>query len=108
MDISDTPLARALERARALGYETDADFCRLMNISPQRLNNWKNRRLPPDRHEEVAAKLNWTVEELLGHDPRPASDEWPFPGVPRARFERSLELGDEFLLRGLRGCDVGA
>lgn len=56
---------------RLIGAGASAAFARKMDISPQRLSNWKKRGIPATSLPSVAAKLGLSVEQYLEAAGRP-------------------------------------
>lgn len=57
------PIDRVLKWSEGLSR---ADLARKLKISPQRLNNWIGRDIPPREYARVAALYGRTVEILVG------------------------------------------
>jgi hypothetical protein len=52
-----------------------------LNVTSQVTTNWRTRGVPPKRYPDIAAALDWTVEQLLGRDevpppPTPPADDF--------------------------------
>lgn len=72
MDLLATPIERLLGEARKRKWK-DADLCRRLEVSAQRLNNWKERGIPAQAAMEAAQRLNLSLDYLLlGRGPREA------------------------------------
>lgn len=61
---TETPLDRLLSEVKRRKWK-DVELCRRLGISPQRLNNWKERGLPISVAPEIAAKLNMSLDHLI-------------------------------------------
>lgn len=46
---------------------------KLIAASRQTMTNWKKRGVPPKEYAEIAIRLGWTVDQLLGHEELPAA-----------------------------------
>jgi len=90
---------RMRERMKALGLRWPSGLAKALNESPQRMNNWKTRGVPPAMHIRVATALGWSVDQLLGNEPTTDGAQWPFPGIPAERFRR-LSPGEQMIVQG--------
>ena len=77
----DTPIARALRIAASKGL-SQAEFARRMDVSEQRMTNWKKRGMPSALYAKAAEVLGCSIEALLRDG-------------PPARFEFHLADGAE-------------
>lgn len=72
MPAAATPLDRLMEEAARRNWR-DAELCRRLKISQQRLNNWKSRGLPIEGAVLAAQKLSMSLDFLLFGKPAPAN-----------------------------------
>lgn len=96
----NSPVERALVRAKLLGMN-QTEFADALDLSsPQVFNNWRRRGMPPAYHHKAAMLLDWSVEELLGTEAKQPQSEWPFQKIPPARITRLTE-GQKMQLEGV-------
>jgi hypothetical protein len=95
-----TSLDRLLAEARRRRWK-DADLCRRLGITQQRLNNWKERGLPVNGAVTAAQKLNLSLDMLVFGKPA-GTDNPPAATEPLAlytttpdRQKRMLDLFDQ-------------
>jgi hypothetical protein len=66
-------------------HKTWAWLGRAIDASDQVMTNWKLRkRVPPSRFVEIGRALGWSVEQLVGEEPRSVSEPEADYGVSRA------------------------
>lgn len=85
-----------------------------LHVTAQVMTNWKTRKVPPARYREISEALGITVDQLEGLEPLPwqEHDGWPFPKVPRERWE-ALDDDDKGyvqrkLLQAIDDCAAGS
>lgn len=95
-----TPLDRLLAEAHRRHWK-DADLCRRLGISQQRLNNWKERGLALAGAVTAAQKLNLSLDYLMfgkspaAEDTRAAAEPLALYTTTPDRQKRMLDLFDQ-------------
>lgn len=94
--------ARVRARMEELEMAWPSGLADEINVSAQRVNNWRHRGIPGRMHARVAEVLDWTVDQLLGKAPPNKDNEptWPFPSIPAYRFNR-LSEGERLAVQGV-------
>lgn len=97
---TETPLDRLLAEAKRRKWK-DVELCRRLGITPQRLNNWKERGLPISVAPEIAAKLSLSLDHLIMgrplHARGPLQIEEPLTlyQTPPSKQKQLLDLFDQ-------------
>lgn len=78
----DDVYARVDEELSRKG-RTWAWLARELEVTDQVVQNWKHRRVPPERYSALADALDWTLEQLIGKEPSPSFGGVNEPSAPR-------------------------
>lgn len=99
---ADTPLERVLAEAHRRHWK-EADLCRRLGISQQRLNNWKSRGLPADAAIQAAQRLHLSLDYIVFGKPiaqssgHSTSEPLALYTITPDRQKRLLDLFDQLL-----------